>query len=179
MADGDCGTFGLPTRLSRFQGTVTPVHSKQIWHNYPKGTFKVVEPMSTSLGNTTVLVVDDNPDTCDLLRTVLQQLGATVAVTGSVQDAVRAFRHCPAHAVITDIRLRDSDGYELLEAIRQCNAEYKGYTPVIALTAYASPEDEERAMAAGFYAYLRKPFDPQDVVVAVIRGLRSSLDFAA
>jgi CheY-like chemotaxis protein len=135
--------------------------------------------MSASLRNTNVLIVDDNPDTCDLFRTVLEQYGASVVVAQSVADAVQAFRRCPAHAVITDIRLGDSDGYELLDAIRKCNAEYRGITPVVALTGYASPEDEARAITTGFDAYLCKPCDPHVVVDALIKALWGSLDLAA
>ena len=135
--------------------------------------------MSDSLRDTKILIVDDNTDTCDLLRTVLEQSGASVVVAQSVDGALQAFRRCPAHAVITDIRLGDSDGYELLEAVRKCNAEYRGLTPVVALTGYSSPEDEARAMAAGFDAYLCKPCDPHDVVSALHRALCGSLDLAA
>lgn len=135
--------------------------------------------MSTSLTNTSVLIVEDNPDTCDLLRTVLEQSGATVAVAQSTDEAIQTFRRSPAHVVITDIRLGDSDGYAFLEAIRKCNTEYKGFTPVIALTGYASPEDEERAIAAGFYAYLRKPFVCQEIVGAVAAALWGAVGRAA
>jgi len=135
--------------------------------------------MSGSLKDTKILIVDDNTDTCDLLRSVLEQSGASVVVAQSVDGAVQAFRRCPAHAVITDIRLGDSDGYELLEAVRKCNAEYRGLTPVVALTGYSSPEDEARAMAAGFVAYLCKPCDPHDVVSALHRALCGPLDLAA
>jgi len=135
--------------------------------------------MSDSLRDTKILIVDDNTDTCDLLRTVLEQSGASVVVAQSVDGAVQAFRRCPAHAVITDIRFGDSDGYKLLEAVRECNAEYRGTTPVVALTGYSSPEDESRAMSAGFFAYLCKPCDPHEVVSAVSRALCGSLDLAA
>ena len=135
--------------------------------------------MSVSLRNTKVLIVDDNPDSCDLLRTVLEQAGASVVVAQSLDGAVHEFRRSPAHAVITDIRLGNSDGYALLQAIRECNAEYKAVTPVVAWTGYASPEDEARAMAAGFEAYLCKPCDPHDVVSAVRRALSGSIDLAA
>src|SRR5437879_2435832 len=57
------------------------------------------------LENTQVMVVDDNADTCDLLRVVLEQAGATVVVAQSVDSAVDAFRKNPSHAVIADIRL--------------------------------------------------------------------------
>lgn len=135
--------------------------------------------MSDLLRNTNVLIVDDNNDNRDLLRTVLEQTGASVTVAPSVDAAVQTFRRHPVHVVITDIRLGESDGYELLQAIRKCNAEYRGFTPVIALTGYASPEDEDRAMAAGFYAYISKPFDPQEVVTTVRDALWSATDRAA
>src|SRR2546422_11622724 len=122
---------------------------------------------------------NENTDICDLFRKVWEKCGASVAVAQSARGAVQAFRRCPAHAVITDIRLGNSDGYRLLEAIRECNAEYRGVTPVVALTGYPSPEDEARAMAAGFDAYLSKPCDPHDVVNAVRRALCGSFALAA
>lgn len=135
--------------------------------------------MNLSLTNTRVLVVDDNADIRNLLRSALEQYGAAVAVAHSVDGAIQEFRRCPAHAVITDIRLGSSDGFTLLEAIRKCNLEYKGFTPVVALTGYASPEDEQRAIAAGFDAYLCKPCDPDNVVDAVVKALSGSADLAA
>src|SRR5207249_9802509 len=98
--------------------------------------------MSASLENTTVLVVDDNSDICDLLRTVLEARGASVVVAHSVDGALEVFRRSPPHVVVADIRLRNSDGYALIEAIRHYNVEYKGFTPVIAVTAFASLEHE-------------------------------------
>jgi CheY-like chemotaxis protein len=133
----------------------------------------------TSLRNRKVLIVDDNPDTCELLRAVLEQSGASVVVTDSVAHALWEFRRSPAHAVVTDIRLGEADGYELLKAIRKWNAEYRGVTPVVALTGYASPEDEARAFAAGFTAYFYKPCNPMDVVDAVGSALRGPADLAA
>src|SRR5579871_5762221 len=113
-----------------------------------------------TLANTTVLLVDDNIDSCDLLRFAFEQSGAAVVTAQTVKAAIEAFRHSPAHAVIADIRIGTSDGYELLKAIRETNAEYKGFTPVIAVTGFASPEDKDRAIAAGFSAYFAKPFNP-------------------
>ena len=135
--------------------------------------------MSAVLGNTNVLVVEDNEDNRDLVCSLLEQAGASVTVAPSVDLAVQEFRSHPAHVVITDIRLGQSDGYALLEAIRKCNAEYRGFTPVIALTGYASSEDEEKAMAAGFYAYVRKPFDAEDLIATIKKGFWSATDLAA
>src|SRR5262245_58414983 len=96
------------------------------------------------LTNTTILLVDDNLDSCELLRFRFEEAGASVIMAQTVGGAVDAFRQCPAHAVIADIRIGASDGYALLKSIRDTNAEYKGFTPVVAVTGFASPEDEER-----------------------------------
>jgi CheY-like chemotaxis protein len=130
------------------------------------------------LTNNTVLIVDDDRDTRDLLRVVLEKSGASVVTAESVDAALEAFRRSPAHAIVADIRLGMSDGYALLQSIRELNLEYKGFTPVIAITGFAFPEDKERAKAAGFNAYLTKPFDPADVVSAISDALSSRVDRA-
>ena len=132
-----------------------------------------------SLTNTTILLVDDNLDCCELLRFRFEEAGAFVVTAQTVDTARDAFRRCPAHAVIADIRIGASDGYALLKSIRDTNTEYKGFTPVIAVTGFASPEDKERAMAAGFNGYFAKPFNPTDVVEAVSKLLSSPHDLAA
>ena len=132
-----------------------------------------------TLANTTVLLVDDNLDSCDLLRFVFEESGASVVTAQSVNAAIEAFRRSPAHAVVADIRIGAADGYDLLKAIRETNVEYKGFTPVIAMTGFASPEDKDRAMAAGFNGYFAKPFNPADVVGAVEKLLSVPLHEAA
>ena len=126
-----------------------------------------------------VMVVDDNSDTCELLRIVLEQAGAAVVVAQNIESAVEVFRKCPSHAVIADIRIGNEDGYDLLKAIREYNANYHGFTPTVAVTGFASPEDQERAKAAGFNAYIAKPFDPTEVVSTVARVLRGPTNIAA
>ena len=135
--------------------------------------------MNTSLNNTTVMIVDEDQDTCDLLRFSFEQAGASVLVEQSIKAAIETFRRSPPHAVIADIRVRDSDGYALIKAIREHNTEFRGFTPAIAVTGFASPDDEQRAMAAGFNAYISKPFDPADVISAVAKSLRGPTDIAA
>src|SRR5262245_15479122 len=131
------------------------------------------------LPNISVLVVDDDEDTRELLREVLEQSGATVVTEGSIESAIRQFRTNPSHAIVADIRIGESDGYTLLKAVRAINDEYRGNTAVIAVTGYASEEDRRRALSSGFSAYLPKPFEPADVVEAVARSLASLLDMAA
>jgi len=135
--------------------------------------------MSVSLENMTILVVDDHEDTRNLLQTVFEQEGASVVTAKSVDEALDVFRHCPPHAVVTDIRLGASDGYGLIQKIHEINAEYKGVTPVMAMTGYTSPEDEDRAKSAGFAAYFRKPFEPAEIVRTMRSILPKPSDVAA
>src|SRR5437870_660389 len=58
--------------------------------------------LMNTLTNTTVLLVDDNIDSCDLLRFAFEESGASVVAAHSVNAALEAFRRCPAHAVIAD-----------------------------------------------------------------------------
>src|ERR1051326_4542601 len=125
------------------------------------------------LSNNSILVVDDDNDNCEMLRSVLELSGASVVTANSVDAALEAFNHCPPHAVVTDMRLGNSDAYALIEKIREFNAKYKGYTPVIAVTGFSSPDDEKRAKAAGFKAYFTKPFNPTEVVKAINKALAS------
>ncbi|HYR91221.1 MAG TPA: response regulator [Terriglobia bacterium] len=135
--------------------------------------------MIISLKNLTILIVDDDADTCHLLRSVLEEAGACVLVARSVSAALDTFRRSPPHAVVADIQLGDSDGYALIKAIRQHNIEYRGFTLAIAVTGFACPEDEERAMAAGFDVYLRKPIDLTGVVDTIAEVLHRPDELAA
>jgi CheY-like chemotaxis protein len=135
--------------------------------------------MENLLKNITVLVVEDHADTRELLSAILNENGADVMVADSVHSALAVCRRTPPHLVISDIRLGDSDGFALIKAIREYNREYRGFTPAIALTGFAAPGDQERAMASGFNAYLRKPLEPADLIDTVTSLLRSDFHWAA
>jgi CheY-like chemotaxis protein len=127
--------------------------------------------MGKLLEKLVIMVVEDDEDISEILRIALENAGATVVTAHSVAQAFETYRQSPPHAVIADMRLGMSDGYALIKAIHETDAEYRGHTPVIAVTGFASPDDEQRAMAAGFSYYITKPFDPVDVVAAVTRIL--------
>jgi DNA-binding response OmpR family regulator len=123
--------------------------------------------MKTLLENKRILVVDDDANTCEEVRLALEEAGGTVILAHSVDSAFETYRQAPPHAVIADIRLGKSDGYALIKVIRQTDSEYRGFTPVTAMTKIASPDDEARALAAGFNAFIAKPFDSQSIVAVV------------
>src|SRR5690349_18812946 len=101
--------------------------------------------MNSDFKNVTILVVEDDADTSELLRTILADHGGNVVLADSVETALALCRRNPPHLIVSDIRLGSSDGFALIERIREYNREYHGFTPAVALTGFVTRGDEERA----------------------------------
>ncbi|MEN3330759.1 MAG: hypothetical protein V7641_124 [Blastocatellia bacterium] len=114
-----------------------------------------------------VLVVDDEPDTRDMLRTMIGQFGAQVKACASSQDALQVFHEWPPDVIVSDIEMPGEDGYQLMRQIRALGLERGGKTPAVALTAYARTEDRTRAFAAGYQMHIAKPADPIELAAAI------------
>ena len=114
-----------------------------------------------------VLAVDDEPDSLDLLRTVLEAAGARVATARSGPEALDAVRRAePCDVLIADIGMPGMDGLQLIRAVRQLHEPARNI-PAAALTAYARSHDRITSLASGFQMHLVKPIDPLELVVAV------------
>ena len=120
-----------------------------------------------SLEGSRVLLVEDERDSADFLRQILEGYGATVVVALSGQEALESLRTGRPDILISDIGLPEMDGYQLLVRIRQLDAKDGGAIPAIALTAFAGPDDRRRALRAGYQAHLAKPVDAGDVLATV------------
>jgi len=117
-----------------------------------------------------ILVLDDEPDARTLLEAVLTDAQASVETRATVRDALTAFDVFRPHVVVCDIGLPDEDGYAFIGKLRARPGRSGAAIPVIALTAYARPEDRRRAVTAGFNAHVPKPVDA-DELIAVISNL--------
>jgi CheY-like chemotaxis protein len=103
----------------------------------------------------TFLVVDDEPDSREMLAAVLEHRGAHVVQGESAESALRILRDQAVDLVIADIAMPLIDGYELMRRIRAA-----GHTvPSIAVTAFAGPDDRSLALESGYTAYVAKPVD--------------------
>jgi CheY-like chemotaxis protein len=117
-----------------------------------------------------VLVVEDHHDTAELLRAVLGSQGAEVRVAVSLAEALAALGESGVDVLVSDIAMPDGNGYELLRRVRERErAAGRGPLPAIAVTAFASADDGERARAAGFQDHAAKPIDPAALVEVVAR----------
>jgi CheY-like chemotaxis protein len=76
--------------------------------------------------------------------------------------------------IVSDIGMSGQDGYDLIRHVRLLAPEHGGRVPAVALTAYAAPVDQSRALASGFQEYVAKPYEPESLVNAVAAAARSS-----
>lgn len=120
-----------------------------------------------------ILVVDDEPDSHDLLRVVLEQAGATVEAASNAADALEKLEQKRFDILISDIGMPDEDGYEFIKKVRRLDSKNRR-VPAVALTAYARVEDRVRSLDAGFQTHIAKPVEPVEliaVIVSLAKGL--------
>jgi CheY-like chemotaxis protein len=120
-----------------------------------------------SLDDLRVLVVDDEPDTRELVALMLVGRGAEVVAVGSAIEALAEMERGRFDVLISDIGMADMDGYALISKIRQLPKERGGRIPAAALTAYAGVEDRMRALSAGYQMHIPKPVEPAELTTVV------------
>ena len=108
--------------------------------------------IAVTLPGTTVLVVDDDEDTREILRSLLSGAGASVHVAASADEAIRLAVAVPPDVVICDIAMPGQDGYALLDSLKRLGLRRPFVA--VALTAQAAAEHEQRALAAGFQQHV-------------------------
>jgi signal transduction histidine kinase/DNA-binding response OmpR family regulator len=106
-----------------------------------------------------VLLVEDNADTCALLQIVLEDAGATVTAAASSAAALAVLAATQPDLIVADIGLPEEDGYTFIARVRALPQTAGGQIPAVALTAYASDEDRQRALLAGFQRHVSKPVE--------------------
>ena len=118
-----------------------------------------------------ILVVDDDRETRDVVRAILEEAGAVVATTESADQTRALLRRAHPDMIIADIGMPSEDGYSLMRSVRQLDSASAEEMPAIALTAHVRPEDVEEALASGFQMHLPKPIDPTKLLSAVTTTL--------
>jgi PAS domain S-box-containing protein len=117
-----------------------------------------------------ILVVDDDEGSRRLVGEVLARAGAKVVEASSASEAQVAARRDPFDVIVSDIAMPETDGYALVRALRG-----EGRPPLtVALTAFATDHDREKATRAGFQAHIAKPVLPRDLVREIIDLVRGS-----
>ncbi len=144
------------------QGTVCtvwlPLLDATVWAVSPP-----VRMASSSLQGLRLLVVDDEPDSGQLLHSILSQYGASVTTTDNARSALQQTVHSDFDVIVTDVGLPDFDGVEL---VRQLRALGK-MMPAVAVTAFATDVDRHRLLTTGFDGHVSKPVDTERLIRVV------------
>lgn len=119
-----------------------------------------------------VLVVEDEIDSREMLEQILGMHGCIVRSAASAEHARRLLESFLPDVIVSDIGMPHEDGFELMRSIRAMAPGKGGHIPSIALTAFTSREDQQRAYDAGFQIHLGKPVQFHVLVEALI-SLRS------
>ncbi len=114
-----------------------------------------------------ILVVDDEANIADSVKRALERVGYAVDVASDPERAWARLEQTAPDVVICDVRLQEADGMALLGRIQECYPEIA----VIMMTGYASVESAVSAIKAGALDYLAKPFNPEQLRVAVARAM--------
>jgi DNA-binding NtrC family response regulator len=122
-----------------------------------------------------ILVVDDEPIACSRLKTALEKHGYDVETCGSGADAFERLRARRFRVVVTDIRMDDIDGLQVLDMVQKNHPD----TATILITGYASVEIAREALAKGAFDLIAKPFRPRDLRAIIERALKESKQMQA
>ncbi|HLO47021.1 MAG TPA: response regulator, partial [Kamptonema sp.] len=134
--------------------------------------------ISNPLEGMRVLVVDDEPDTRELIAFILSDSGAEVTLSASATEALATLARFKFDVLVSDIGMAEMDGYMLISQLRSQSEDRGGQVPAIALTAYAGELNQQQALRAGFSSHLAKPIEPADLIAAIanFRSLPNNID---
>jgi signal transduction histidine kinase/integral membrane sensor domain MASE1/CheY-like chemotaxis protein len=133
---------------------------------------KTTQSSPQSLTGLRVLVVEDEPDARELLSLTLRLSGASVSAVDSAREALANLQAFKPDVLLSDIGLPIESGYDLIRQVRALSSE-SSTVPAVALTAFATEKDQERALSAGFQVHLAKPVEAT-VLISVIEQLVNS-----
>jgi len=143
--------------------------SRQIY----SGDYRTREFGSVSLEGAKILMVDDDANTREMMKVMLEQVGADVVTAASASEALSKLQPGRYDAMLADIGMAEVNGYELIARVRELGPEKGGDVPAIAITAFAGKEDRLRALTSGFQYHMSKPVEPGELVGAIAALIRS------
>ncbi len=135
-----------------------------------KEPLEVMSQEVPSLTGLTILVVDDDMHIRDLMKYVLEDVGAEVVVVDSAKEAIAALMASQGtyDVLLADIGMPDEDGFALIRQVRALAAEVGGQIPAAAITAYVSDRERQMMIDAGFQMHIAKPLDLVQLIRAIV-----------
>ena len=119
---------------------------------------------SDALGGLTILVVEDEPETLELVSLILSDHGAEVRSAANAEAAMDVLESARPHVMVSDLNLPGEDGCDLVRRVRE---RFGRTVPAIALSASKSIGEAKRALEAGFDVHVAKPVSSDELIDAV------------
>jgi CheY-like chemotaxis protein len=168
MGQGATFTVSLPLKAA----SAAPEQERR----HPRTAIRESRPFpDRSLANAHVLVVDDELDSRDLVKRLLEMAGARVSLACSAPEAMDRIVTERPDVLVCDVGMPGEDGYSLIRRLRTLEAEQQeSALPALALSAYARSEDRTKAIRSGFQNHLAKPVDPAELMAIVSSLARRS-----
>lgn len=127
-----------------------------------------------TLSGVHVLVIDDEMDSRELVKRILEDCEAKVTVAVSADDALLIYQHNKPDIILSDIGMPGKDGYQFIRELRGLEGGKR--TPAVALTAFARLEDKTRALMEGYNAHIAKPVDATELIATLASLINLSED---
>ena len=118
-----------------------------------------------------ILIIEDDAAFCQMLQKFLTKHNYNVAISFNAPEAKSKLKESSFDLVLTDLRLPDYDGIQLITDIKQANEN----TQVIVMTGYAEVGTAVEAMKKGAFDYIAKPFTPDDIIKVIDKALKENL----
>lgn len=127
-------------------------------------------PVYPRLNDLRILVVDDEPDTREVLKLFFEQCQAKVEIAASAREGFEKVKDWLPQIIISDIGMPDEDGYAFMRKVRLWEKETGSANQIqsVALTAYARREDKLQALVSGFQRHVAKPVEPAALAKLVV-----------
>jgi PAS domain S-box-containing protein len=162
LGEGASFTVRLPLVAVRANGPSAITHRENVPQEEP---VMIVDPLI--LSGLRILAVDDELDTREMVKAVLEQYGADVTTAASVREVFEVLVGFQPDVLVCDIGMPEEDGYSLIQKVRRLKPEEGGNTPAIALTGYVRVEERMRALEVGYQMFVPKPIEADELVLMV------------
>jgi len=127
----------------------------------------IANESAPSFAGLKILVVDDELDARELVKRILGGRGADIMTAASGAEGLEMVKTKKPDLIVCDIGMPGKNGYEFIREVRDLQMEDATYTPAIALTAFAHPDDTSKALDAGYQRHLTKPVDSFQLITVI------------
>ncbi len=170
LMNGEVGVESEPGNGSTFWLTI-PLIDDELKHSEESEDIVISQSKADEEKiDLTILLVEDDITNQKLVIKILEKDGCSYVIANNGLEAVEAVKDKDFELVLMDIRMPDMDGYTATKKIRSMEAEglLKGRTPIMAMTAHASPQERGRAQEAGMDEFIPKPIN-RELLLQMIR----------